>query len=189
MRDEIANLITASHSETEAQAYRQWEPTLAQREEIASLGTTVLRDTRPVPGACALMCAMWVTIVGARTGLAVYLAAGNLVVDGESVFGSDTGTPEIASMFDASQPDWDGHAWVVIGDLLGDLSIFRTAYSPRAHPRLHHAIVERFGPGRGLLIDDPESLAMAGLQYEPKYILTKKQVDSLFLGALEVFKL
>jgi hypothetical protein len=179
----VPRLIAASHSEEAAHLYRSCDVSPAQWNEIAEAGKEVLQHLPLVPGACIMMSALWVATARNRTGLPVHQVAGDLLVDGEVIYGRDADSESIAAVFDRSGIDWDGHSWIALGDRIGDASLFRTAYSQKAHPLLRRAIVERFGPGRGLLLATAESLATDGLVYRPRYVLSTRQMDSLLLGA------
>ena len=187
-RDKIKRLIRNTWSEDEARAYASFTSTKADIERLRTIGLEVLQmipNTSDSVGACALMSAPYAAIARDRTGWPVHQVAGDLLVDGYRIFGNDD--EDVASAFDGSNPDWDGHSWIVVGDYVSDISIFRTAYSSAAPRRLREAIVERFGEGRGLLIVTPEQLATYGLEFVPKYVLSNDQVNSLFLGARHHF--
>ncbi len=181
IRPDFAALIAASHGPDESRRFTRFTPTSEVLRAVADVGREILQHVPSAPGACALMTAVWVTLVRDRTGLPVHHVAGNLAVDGERIYGCDSPAGEIAAAFDQSQLAWDGHCWLAIGQFVGDLSIFRTAYSSRSHPRLRRVVLEEFGPGRGLLLARSQSLAASGLLYEPNYVLSATQVDGLFL--------
>jgi hypothetical protein len=86
-------------------------------------------------------------------------------------------------LFAQSNLDWDGHAWVVCGDWLGDVSILRTARSGRSHPKLKAHLEEKFGSRTGLFAGKIATIAEDGLRYEPRYVLTLDQVNALTRGA------
>jgi len=136
-----------------------------------------------------MMSAMWVAgIEHDHPDLPVYEVAGDLLVDGQSVFWTESAPEQVAADFERSRLDWDGHCWIVVGDYVGDVSIFRTAYSTQSSPRLSRAIVERFGTGKGLLLSTVANLEAMGFEYRPKYVVTRAQVNSLLLGACDFFE-
>jgi hypothetical protein len=85
--------------------------------------------------------------------------------------------------FSASNPSWDGHAWVVLGDRLLDPSIFRTAYSRFSPPALASHVRKELGKGRGMLVCPIDKTMEVSLRYEPEYVLTQGQVDGNARGA------
>jgi hypothetical protein len=133
------------------------------------------------------MIALWVALVKDRTKLPVYQVAGNLFAGGGPAFESDATSDDVASAFDKSQTAWDGHCWMSIGNHIGDLSIFRTAYARPDNSRLRSVITCHFGQGRGLLLFPTTDLPKVELDYQPKHVLTETQIDSLVLGARSLF--
>lgn len=71
---------------------------------------------------------------------------------------------------------------LTVNGYLGDLSIFRTAYSISGRSILKDYILDRFGPGRGALLSPVEDLP-EGMQYIPQYVLKDAQVD-MFTSSL-----
>jgi hypothetical protein len=110
-----------------------------------------------------------------------------LAVDGEPVFG-DRRTFDGPQLFSTSNPDWDGHVWVMIGSYIVDISIFRTAYSGLGPARLAKHIDLAFGPNKGLYVDRWRRTAQLGLSYEPQYVLSADEVTRLMGGAYHVIK-
>jgi len=75
--------------------------------------------------------------------------AGSLYISDKRIFAEDKEF-DGKELFSDSNLDWDGHAWVVYGDWLADVSVCRTADggSPRV---LSKYIAKEFGKGKGLL--------------------------------------
>jgi hypothetical protein len=117
----------------------------------------------------------------------VHQVAGDLFVRGEPAFASDDDADKLATAFDQSASAWDGHSWLVLGDYIGDLSVCRTAYRRPPQSRLRMAVIERFGEGKGLLLMKAADFEAQGFSYKPKYVLTEQQIDSLMLGARQLF--
>ena len=178
----FAKLIASCRSRKEAQAYKAFVPTKDDVGRLGEIGREVLQHLPPEAGACALMSAVYAARLQS-VGLApAYVAAGSLLVQGQRVFGD--GRPfDGAKAFSESNSDWDGHAWVMFGPYVADVSIFRTAYSSQA-PRLLAAHVrQEFGNGRGLLVVRWSDAPKSGLHYLSQYVLTESQVSGLVRGA------
>ena len=111
-----------------------------------------------------------------------YVVVGSLYVGDARIFGED-GDVDGRDRFSRSDPSWDGHAWLVSGDWLADVSIFRTAYSRVSPPALAAHVVREFGTGRGLMLRKCKTVSESGLRYVPQYVLTREQVDALGRGA------
>ena len=114
-----------------------------------------------------------------------YVVAGTLAVMGQRIFGD--GHPIDGKIFDESNSDWDGHAWVMFGPLIADISLFRTAYSAQSPRLLANHVRHEFGSGRGLLIVRWSDAPKSGLHYSPQYVLAETQVDALARGAQVIF--
>ena len=186
MRDHLYNLIRASYSQAEAERYFAFDSARANLKNVASIGSEVLVQLSPMASACAPMTAVWVTLIQKRLGVPAYCVAGDLIVEGRIIFGGMSDT-ELATAFDKSNSSLDGHCWLGFGEYVGDLSVFRTAYLPQGPKTLLKVVLEKFGPGKGLLLCTGQDAANAGLKYVPKYVLTQAQLNGLLGGAYETF--
>ena len=76
---------------------------------------------------------------------------------------------------------WDGHCWVEIGNILCDLSIFRTAQAEK-HPSLLKSYVEsNFGDGKEGLISPIERIPNE-ITFHPKFVLNDIQIAGIIRG-------
>jgi hypothetical protein len=186
MKATIKNLIEESYNLTEAKKYHNFEPSQSQVQELADAGQYVLGKFPYQAGACALMSAVWGASIRDSTDLPIHVVAGSLYIDDHHIFGSDSSANQTKNAFIGKNLDWDGHCWVVFGDLIGDISIFRTAYSQNAPRYLKEKILSNFGKGRGLFVATLDSMIENGFTYEPKYILTNSEITGLCKGAFSV---
>jgi hypothetical protein len=184
MANTLYSLIAASSGPDAAAEWRQFEPAKDDCDKLASTGVEVLK-TFPgrAPGACALMSAVFSVLLENKVAQRGYVVAGSLYVGGTRVFGED-GALDGKARFSQSEFSWDGHAWLVFGNLLADVSIFRTADSGKGPPALSAHIHRVFGRGKGLMICRTDETG--DLRYVPEYVLTQDQVDELCRGALKV---
>jgi hypothetical protein len=112
-------------------------------------------------------------------GQNAYVVGGALGVEGAPVypalggFGADG----------VGAPDWDGHAWVMIGAHIIDPSIFRAAYSADGPPRLARHVDLVFGPGKALFVDTWRHAAQLGFSYRPMHVFSADEVTHLMGGA------
>jgi hypothetical protein len=180
----IADLVRQSQSEAAAEVYLAFRPTEDQISQIGEVGREILIHVRPVPGACAPMSALYAAILHDRMpGTIVHMVAGALAVEEKYVFGQATDRVDGNDIFGRSNPSWDGHSWLICGDYIVDISLFRTAYSAQSPPLLARYVHAEFGKGRGLLISKYES----GLRYEPQYVLTSDQITAVGRSAMKMF--
>jgi hypothetical protein len=165
--------------------FERFSPSDADMTQVAETGREVLRHIRPVPGACVLMSAVLATLLEDKLSGPVFAVAGSLAVGNALVFGSAAPLGELKSILSQNNLSWDGHCWLVVGDWIADVSVFRTAYSEQSPPVLREYVTSEFGPGRGMMIAKPTGTGK--LVYTPQYVLTREQTDALFRGARAMF--
>ena len=180
---DIKELITHSFGADAAEAWSSFSPSAQQVQLLADAGRKVLEIYPSRPGACALMSALYALHLEKLEGPPAYVVAGSLFIGTTRIFGEDSEL-DGAARFSQSDLSWDGHAWIVSGNRLADVSIFRTAYSPFSPPALATHVLQEFGKNRGLMICKIEDAIKSGLRYEPRYVLTRAQVDGLGAGAI-----
>ncbi|MEH2006476.1 hypothetical protein [Nostoc sp.] len=125
------------------------------------------------------MSAMWTAMIRDNTNIPVHMIAGSLDMRGRRIFGNDKNMHEINDAFSKSNLDWDGHCWVVFGDDIGDISLFRTAYSQESPEWLRNIIRTQFGEGRGMVLAPPSKMLENGLVYTPRYVLKNSEITGL----------
>jgi hypothetical protein len=179
----ITEVIAASRGRDVAAAYAAFKPTAADKDALAEVGKGVLHIFPPRPGACVVMSALYACGLQTKTSSPVYVAVGSLFVGTTRVFGSDAPING-EERFSRSDLSWDGHGWLVLGDHVADVSIFRTAYSPKSPPMLAKHVLQEFGKGRGLFICRIDDVEKSGLHYVPQYVLSESQVTGLARGAM-----
>jgi hypothetical protein len=178
----LEKLVAASRSREEVRAYKAFAPTEEEKQLLAEVGREVLQNLPPQAGACALMSAIYAARLQDVGLNFVYVVAGTLRVLKRPVFGSDRPF-DGSKVFSESNSDWDGHAWVMFGPYVADISIFRTARSSCSPPLLATHVRQEFGDGRGLLIVRWTDAPKSGLEYSPQYVLSDAQVTALVAGA------
>jgi hypothetical protein len=173
----MQDLISSSYSNDEAIRFTQYTISQADTKTIAQAGSQILKNTPQLPYACALMSAMWGALIRDSTHIPTYVVAGNLLINGRKVFFNDDSSDKVKQVFETSNYSWDGHVWVSFAGIIGDISIFRSAYSEPENHWLHQLIVNEFGQGRGLVLGVPPNMT-----YEAKYVLTDHQITALIKG-------
>jgi hypothetical protein len=180
-------LLAGWRTKAEAKAYKAFEPTQEEKQTLAHTGGDVLRHLSPTAGACALMSAAFAERLQ-QSGLRhVYVVAGSLSVRGQLVFG-DRLPFDGQKVFSESNSSWNGHAWIMFGPYVADISIFRTAYSQRSPTLLTTHVRQEFGERRGLLMVRWTDAPKSGLRYSPQYILSDNQVAALTSGASAILR-
>lgn len=180
----IADLIRTSRGEADTQSYLQFSADRNLIDKVGKVGVEILRNVDVVPGACAAMSALYTCLLQDRfPGAIFHMAAGSLLIHSQRIFGTHAPHSDWTETFAASNNDWDGHCWIVCDDYVADVSVFRTAYSPKAPPLLARTVRAAFGEGRGLMIAQDTT----PLCYQAEYILTDDQVTALGRGAVQLF--
>lgn len=180
----IEDLIAQYRGEGDANRFSKYR--VVDSDAIAELAMDLLKHTPVQHGACAVMSAAWASLLRDRLGIPAVAVAGDLLVEGRTVYLCESNLPTSSR---ASQNiSWDGHCWVEVGSYLGDCSIFRTARTIQRPSHLKTFIEEHFGLQRGLLLAPRASLSNIGMHYLPKYVLTETQIASLLSGFMQTMK-
>lgn len=131
-------------------------------------------------GHCVMISAGFVAALRASNVPAVVIL-GDLLIDGKHVFRCSDNLPHPTHDDEIVDATWDGHAWVMIGESICDLSIFRTAYDMAQPNRLSDYILKYFGAGKGAFMCYPNQLP-PGMAFVPKFALTDDQICGLLDG-------
>jgi hypothetical protein len=184
---QLKKMIALSNGWPVAKAFEAYVLGGDDKSTIASKAVDVLRIFPTMPGACALMSAIFAAHLERTLQPPILVVAGTLSIKDQPVFGD--GKPfDGNAVFSKNDLDWDGHVWVMIGQYIADISIFRTAYSTKSPPLLANHINSTFGSGRGLYLDRWRNTRRLGIGYHPQYVLTYDQVTSLMKGAEQIIK-
>ena len=183
----IKKLIAVSSGWPVAKAFEAYVMSDCDKSIIASKAVDVLRIFPTIPGACALMSAIFAACLERTLKAPILVVAGTLTIKNQPVFGN--GKPfDGDAVFSKDNLDWDGHVWVMIGQYIADISIFRTANTTKSPPLLANHINSTFGSVRGLYLDRWTHTRRSDIGYHPQYVLTYDQVTSLMKGAEQVIK-
>lgn len=184
---QLGRLVAQQHGWAAAKAFKTYEMSDADRAVLSKCALDLLKIFPPLPGACALMSAAFAVSLERHLQAPIQVVAGTLCVDGEPVFGERQpfDGPEV---FGASDPLWHGHAWVMIGPYVADISLFRSAYSSDGPARLSKHVDLTFGPNKGLYVDHWKKSRQQGLTYEPEYVLSADEVTNLMGGAFRILE-
>lgn len=188
MWSNLSKLIEVSYSKVDAKAACSFLPDELAIQQLTDVGKKVLTIFPYTPGACALLTAMWVAFIRDNTKYPIHAVAGSLFIDGNHVFGNDSTANQIKKVFSDTNLDWDGHCWVIFGNLIADISLFRTAYSETSPLILKKKVLSEFGEGKGFFIAPIETSRKSGIVYEPKYVLTDDEIARLYKGARSMIK-
>lgn len=177
----VKALIKDSYSDKDADLALEFQFSQNAVDLLKESGLEVLRRIPSKAGACAQMTAMWTAFVRDNSDYPIHAVAGSLSIDNFNFFFEHSSKDDISLAFRENNMDWDGHCWIMLGNYIGDASIFRTAYQG-LNSTLKNCITSRFGTGRGLLIDSIDGLKKNGIVYNPRYILTDSEITGLIKG-------
>jgi hypothetical protein len=173
----MKELIAQSYSEEEATRFSQYTLSDADKATICQAGIDILKHFPQHPYACAIMSALWGSLIRDKTDIPTHVVAGNLSINNKKIFYNDSSTEEVSHVFKKSNLSWDGHVWVNFAGTIGDMSLFRTAYAQPESHWLHQLVVKEFGIGRGLVFGTQSNMV-----YEAKYVLTDENINALISG-------
>lgn len=153
----------------------------AELEALIAVGHDVLRVFPSTPGACVMMGALYAGRLRHLGHASVQLVAGNLIVDGVTVFGRS----RLPTDFTRTDIDWDGHAWVRFGEYLADASLVMTAYGWEAPAALVRVVRPLRRSNQRLYIATPDAARQHDrLDYAPLHTFTDDEIATLYRGAL-----
>ena len=154
---------------------------LEDLELLGRTGREVLSDVPPRSGDCAMLSALWASGLNEYYSMPAMVVAGDLKINGRKAFNCKKNIPTSNDSMRTIKEKWDGHCWIEVGGYIGDLSIFRTAYSLGENSNLKNFILSEFGEGRGILVSNKEGLPN-GMEYVPKYVLNDQRIAGLLRG-------
>lgn len=149
---------------------------------FAESARALMSEVPPAAGSCVMLSCAWASYLQEKYSIPAIVVAGDLKIAGARVFKYKEKLPEPRGRKEVVRKSWSGHCWIEVNGLLGDLSIFRTAYSLGGDSILKNYILEQFGPDRGALLNRIGDLPK-GMQYIPQYVLKDSQVE-MFFGSL-----
>lgn len=131
-------------------------------------------------GSCVMVSAGFTAILKSK-GISAVVVLGDLLIEGAYAFKCRGNIPGATYEGEVVDAIWDGHAWVMIGDILCDLSIFRSAYATDRPNILKAFVTQYFGEGKGALLS-PLANIPNGMEFVPKYVLNDDQILGLLDG-------
>jgi hypothetical protein len=180
--DKLSRLIAATRSWDAARDVVRHPLAGDERDELAALAIEYLSIFPVLTGVCVVMSAGFSAWLKVRTSIPALVVVGSLTIGSTTYFHPHE--PEtLGRVFDETRTDFDGHAWVLAGDHIVDLSIFRTAYSGLGPVGLQAAVMTRFGEGQGVFISRPRTMRAEGFVYDAYYVLSDAQERAIATGA------
>lgn len=149
---------------------------------MSEAASEIMSSIPPNFGSCVLLSSAWAGVLLDHFNIPSVVVAGSLKIDGKYAFRYEGELPKPTKSNSITEMTWSGHCWIEIDGRVGDLSVFRTAYSIQGPSRLKEFIISNFGYGRGAFIA-PISEMPIGLKYVPESVLSIDQVD-MFISSL-----
>lgn len=179
---QLGQRVAATHGWEAAKAFKSYAWSEGDQARVAGCATDLLKVFPKEPKALGLLNAALAVQLERHLSAPIHLVAGTLSVDGMAVRG-DRMPFDGPALFAGSTPAWDGHLWVMVGPHVVDAAIFRMAYSADCPPELARHIHSVFGPGKALYADQWRRSRRLGLDYEPQYVLSTEELNSLMTAA------
>ena len=181
----LSQLITRYLGKDEAKKYHEYA--LENVDPLGEAAKIILSTFPDTIGLCASLSAAWTAYLQDKYEIPAITVAGDLKIGKVKVFKSKTNVPSSVKSGKSKNKVWDGHCWIEIDGLIGDLSIFRTAYSISYPSVLKEFVIRKFGSGKGVLVSSHKDLEEKGMKYIPRYVLNEHQINPLIRG-LEQFR-
>lgn len=174
----LQEIITRDRGE---EAYAEYEGfQIVDTNVIVQAARQTLDAIPPSFGSCVMVSAGFAAILDSL-GVPAVVVLGDLKVDGRFAFECRGNIPGATYDGEVVEATWDGHAWVMVDNVICDLSIFRSAYNTPKPSHLQTFINRHFGEGKGALLCPPGTLPQ-GMEFVPKYALTDDQICGILDG-------
>ncbi|MBU0673151.1 MAG: hypothetical protein KJ950_00740 [Proteobacteria bacterium] len=177
----LKKLITKYCGKQKADEYFSFK--LEGKQVLIDTAQELLESLPPSFGACALISATWAGFLRDKYSVPAIVVAGDLEIEDKKIFKCRKNLPVPKKTGKLVLGKWDGHCWIEVDGIIGDLSIFRTAYAVKGPSILKEYIVSNFGIGRGAFLC-PKNEFPTDLKYVPKYVLDRKQINGLISGMM-----
>ncbi|EJG1993271.1 hypothetical protein ACPV5H_25360 [Vibrio harveyi] len=179
MKTSLKQLVARHRGVDEASSFSSFE--LSSPQPLIESAKKVLSNVPPSMGACAPLSAAWAKTLRDDYDIPAIVVAGDLKILGKRIFKCKKNLPEASANEQIINQKWDGHCWIEIDGFVGDLSIFRTAYSLSYPSVLKQFIESTFGSGRGALLAPHQDIP-SEMKYVAKYVLNDRQLAGLLGG-------
>jgi len=178
-REILKQLFARSRGISDVEKYFAYR--LESPDILIKTAKQVMADISPSLGDCAALSACWAGLLQEHHSIPAVVVAGDLKIRGDHVFKCRKTVPDPKKLGRVITGKWDGHCWIEVDGVIGDLSIFRTAYAIVGPSHLQNFVVEHFGYGRGCLLCRHSDLPQ-GMEYVPKFVLNDRQINGLIGG-------
>ncbi len=82
----MQDLISRSYSEEETMRFSEYKISQADKGTIVQAGNDILKNVPKIPFACALMSALWRSVIKDNTTIPTHVVAGNLLINSRKIF-------------------------------------------------------------------------------------------------------
>lgn len=150
-------------------------------EVLTDASSKTLASVPPKYGSCVMLSAGLVAVLKVHYSVHAIAVLDDLTLDGVKVFECQGNLPIENKTSDFIEEEWSGHCWVEVGNVICDLSIFRTAYAIEHPSWIKQFIETNFGQGKGALLSPVEYLPK-GIEFTPKFVLNDYQISGILGG-------
>lgn len=174
-------VLRQTMTDTEIQAFFNYELTSDDIAFIRDSATSVLQRTPYKGFNCAAMTAMWCAIIQDHSRIPVAAIAGSLLFGDMAIFTCNSNIPSAKEAVTIKEI-WDGHCWLEFGGLIADISIGRTISLESVPATFKDHWNKNIGEGKGLVCATPQDFRSLDIHYEPSYALNTEQINGLLAG-------
>ena len=160
------------------------EPSKSEIGIIANCAEVVASKIKPTHGACLYASAALAVILAEEKIVGVKFLTGSLSVNGKQLF-QYTPIKKYLTSGNSVPEIWDGHAWVSVGNVIVDMSVFQTIYTSEKE-ELHDLFNGLFGGYKAYLLGQEHRLEQLGMSYTASDELSSKEAGTLLVSGAKL---
>ena len=176
----ISDLIRRDRGAEESVLFDEYR--ISSGDVFAKSARELLANTPVMFGKCAPMSAMWGALLRDRYAVPAAVVVGDLIIEGHTIFRCNGNIPEGEAATESHCLAWEGHCWVEIDGMVGDISLLQTARMIERPSVLKTFLDTHIGLHRGMIMMDRTRLETMGMAYVAKHVLTDSQMNGLIAG-------
>jgi hypothetical protein len=177
--NQVSELLTVRCAPDVAANFCKYTPTAGDLSKAWRAARQTIASSPDRANSCVPMTADFLAQLQELSSNPIIVVAGAVqALDEVFVFGSEK-PMDCEHLFELSDPDWDGHVWLMLGPYIADVSIIRTIRLDARRPMLRELVRRRFGPNEDALIMRWDEVKQRGLTYIPQCVLSEAQTKHL----------
>lgn len=180
MATEMWDMIACAYEPIEANRFINWRKESNTLQAIGDIAYEIQEQLPLRPGACRYWTALWVKRVRSELGIPAVQVGGDLLAYDECVYKCSEQSEFLDPSHAEFEQRWLGHSWLMLGDLIGDISLVITAMDKTCQLTLKQAIGTHFtedGEVTPVLGDTAKNFRKQGLLYISKGVYSDAAIE------------